>query len=148
MRREVQSIRGSTGRRCDPEIGRLVGVTEQAARASLRADGRFCVAVGTVIALAATALAEPLGMPVWLTVLVGLASVAWGVWVFRLARSERWVTAITVVAVANFVAGIGLAVFALAPGGARLRLFLGGLAALAVLWFSLSQAIIRWNIRL
>ena len=106
------------------------------------------MAVGTVIALAATALAEPLGMPVWLTVLVGLAAVAWGVWVFRLAGSERWVTAITVVAVATVVAGIGLAVFALAPGGARLRLFLGGLAALAVLWFSLSQAIIRWNVRL
>ena len=57
-------------------------------------------------------------------------------------------TALTVVAVSNFVVGTGLAVSAFAPGGARLRLFLGGLAALAVLWFSLSQAIIRWNVRL
>ena len=104
--------------------------------------------MGTMIVLASTALAEPLGMPVWLTVLAGLASVAWGVWVFRLARSERWVPAITVVAVSNFVAGIGLAVFALMPGGARLRLFIGGLVALSALWFSVTQAIIRWNVRL
>ena len=145
---DVVSIRGPIRARSERSGGRPVSVTEQAARASLRADGRFCVIVGTVIVLASTALAEPLGIPVWLTVLAGLASIAWGVWVFRLARSERWVTAITVVAVSNSVAGIGLAVFALMPGGARLRLFIGGLAALAALWFSVTQAIIRWNVRL
>lgn len=65
--------------------------------------------------------------------------------VHRLSASQQWITAITAVAGANFVAGMGLAVFALTPGGARLRLFAGGLLALAVLWYAVTQAIIRWN---
>ena len=52
----------------------------------------------------------------------------------------------TAVAGTNFVAGLGLTVFALTPGGARLRLFVGGLLSLTVLWFAVSQAIIRWNV--
>jgi hypothetical protein len=73
-------------------------------------------------------------------------AVAWGVFVHRLSRTERWVDAVTAVAGANFVAGLGLAVFALTPGGARLRLFVGGLLSLTVLWFAVTQAIIRWNV--
>lgn len=119
---------------------------EAAARASLRSDGRFCVAVGAIVALTSPVVAEPLGLPVWLTAAVGLATVAWGVFVHRLSRIEQWVSAVTGVCVANFVAGLGLAVFALTPGGARLRLFAGGVLALAVLWYAAGQAIIRWNV--
>ena len=132
-------------RRNDSNHGCLVSITETAARTSLRTDGRFCVVVGALVALASPSLADPLGLPLWLTVLVGLVSAAWGVWLHRLAGSEQWVTAITGVAIVNFAAGIGLAAFALTPGGARLRLFMGGLVALAVLWFAVTQAIIRWN---
>ena len=143
---EVQSARGPHRRRSDLDSGPVVSVAEQAARESLRRDGLFCVVVGSVVAVASPSLAGPLGTPLWLTVLVGLASAAWGVWLVRLARSEKWVTAITGVAILNFVAGLGLAVFALTPGGARLRLFVGGLLSLAVLWFAVTQAVVRWNV--
>ena len=123
-----------------------MSVAETAARNSLRSDGRFCIAVGAVLALASPAVAEPLGLAVWLTAAAGLATVAWGVFVHRLSRTVQWVNAVTAVAAANFVAGLGLAVFALTPGGARLRLFLGGLLSLAVSWYAVSQAIIRWNV--
>jgi hypothetical protein len=123
-----------------------VSLTETAARTSLRSDGRFCVVIGAIVVLASPAIGEPLGLSVWLTAAVGLVTVAWGVFVHRLSRTERWVDAVTAVAGANFVAGLGLAVFALTPGGARLRLFAGGLLSLAVLWFAVTQAIIRWNV--
>ena len=121
-------------------------ITETAARASLRSDGRFCVVVGAIAAVASPALAEPLGLAVWLTAVVGVAAIVWGVFVHRLSRSQEWVRSVTGVAAANFLAGMGLAVFALTPGGARLRLFTGGLLALAVLWYAVTQAIIRWNV--
>lgn len=111
----------------------------------MRSDGRFCVAVGAVLALASPSVAEPLGLDVWAILLVGVATVVWGVYLFRLSRTASWVRAVTAVAGANFVAGLGLAVFALTPGGARLRLFTGGLLSLAVLWFAVTQAVIRWN---
>lgn len=123
-----------------------MSVTESAARNSLRSDGRFCIVVGVVLAFASRVVAEPLGLPTWLTLVAGLATVAWGMFVSRLARVSEWVNAVTVVAGVNFLAGIGLAVFALTPGGARLRLFVGGLLSLAVLWFAVTQAIIRWNV--
>lgn len=122
-----------------------MSITETAARASLRRDATFCIVVGSVVTVAAASLAEPLGLPVWLVLAGGLVSAAWGVWLRRLARSEQWVAAITGVAIVNFVAGLGLAAFALTPGGARLRLFLGGLLSLSVLWFAVTQAIVRWN---
>ena len=123
-----------------------MSVSATAARNSLRSDGRFCVTVGTVLALASPAVAEPLGLAVWLTAAVGLATVAWGVFVHRLSHSAAWVNVVTAAAAANFVAGLGLAVFALTPGGARLRLFLGGLLSLAVLWYAVTQTVIRWNV--
>lgn len=123
-----------------------MNVAETAARRSLRSDGRFCVGVGAALALASPSIAEPLGLEAWLTALVGAATVVWGVFVYRLARTEQWVNALTSVAGANFVVGLGLGVFALTPGGARLRLFVGGLLSLAVLWYAVSQAIIRWNV--
>ena len=125
-----------------------MSVPENAARNSLRSDGRFCIAAGAVLALASPAVAEPLGLAVWLTAVLGLATIAWGVFVHRLSRTHQWVSAVTAVAGANFVAGLGLAVFALTPGGARLRLFGGGLLSLAVLWYAVTQALIRWNVTL
>ncbi len=122
-----------------------MSLPETAARASLRSDGRFCIVVGAVATGASGELAEPLGLSVWLTVVVGLAAIVWGVFVHRLSRSVHWSRALAGVAGANFASGMGLAVFALTPGGARLRLFAGGLLALAVLWYAVSQAIIRWN---
>ena len=123
-----------------------MSVAEAAARASLRSDGRFCIIVGVVAAVASQAIAEPLGLAGWLVAVIGTGSIAWGVFVHRLSASQRWMTAITAVAGANFMVGMGLAVFALTPGGARLRLFAGGLLALAVLWYAVTQAIIRWNV--
>ncbi len=123
-----------------------MSLAETAARASLRSDGRFCVVIGAAAALTSQAIAEPFGLDVWQTTVVGLATVAWGIFVHRLSITEQWVTAVSAVAGANFVAGLGLAVFALTPGGARLRLFVGGLLSLAVLWFAVTQAIIRWNV--
>jgi hypothetical protein len=102
--------------------------------------------VGAIVALTFPVAAEPLGLPVWLAAAVGLATGAWGVFVHRRSRTERWVGALTAVAGANFVIGLGLAVFALTPGGARLRLFGGGVLSLAFLWYAAGQAIIRWNV--
>ena len=122
-----------------------MSAVETAARRSLRIDGWFCVVVGALVALAAPSIADPLGLPLWLTLLAGLATVTWGVFVLRLSGRPRWLSALTWVLAANYVAGLGLAAFALTPGGARLRLFLAGLGALAVLWFAVTQSIIRLN---
>ena len=122
-----------------------MSTVETAARASLRADGRFCVVVGALVALFAGRLADPLGLSLWLTVAAGLVALAWGIFVLRLSGAPRWLRALTGVLAANYAGGFGLAVFALTPRGARLRLFLAGLAGLAVLWFAVTQSILRLN---
>ncbi len=113
---------------------------DRLARASLRLDAIYCVALGILVGIAAPFATNPVGLPVVLLVGTGIATALWGVYVWRASRAQPLRTSTRLVMIANIVASAGLAVTGLFAGTTVLALA-AGVLAIDIAAFAVSQGI-------
>ena len=124
----------------DREIAR-----EHLARQSLRWDAGYCIVMGAVAAVLFAPLASALDAPKFLVALGGLATVAWGAFVARLAGASSWRNVTVLVVAANVAAAGALAAVGLiAEVEPAVRVVLLGVAV-QVAGFAAIQAHALWS---
>ena len=109
------------------------------ARSSLRWSAAYCALAGSLAVVFAAPLGSHLGLPAWLTALLGFGVIAWAGLVWGFARSDEWWGPTAMVSGVNLGAAAMLAAWAMStggPGGAVL-----GLGAAQVLAFAVLQGI-------
>ena len=128
-----------------PGDGPADGVTHRAAtdrgafaRQALRWDAAYCAVAGVAIAAFTSSIEQHLEVSGWIVATSGIAIVVWAGVLAWLAIDDRWRRSATIAAVANGVAAVALAYWAVTRGG-RPGAILGFLAA-QVAGFGLAQA--------
>lgn len=115
----------------------MVMMGERLARASLRADALYCLALGGLLASQRSHLSQLTAYPPDVLAATGTGTVLWGLVVARLAASDEWTGPTRVVGAANVVAVLALSWFGSQRGGSARRFVMGIAAQVGA--FGLSQ---------